>query len=84
MLNNKLTYNVGCLRRVCAEVKSWDTVVLRFQNDAAPSSFDPLLSAFFFNIFFLSPPFFTGQCYYSFKYLQVISIIENSLNYKDP
>lgn len=57
MLDNKLTYNVGCLRHVCAKVKSWDTVVLRFQNDAALSSFDPLLSAFF-NIFFLSPPFF--------------------------
>ena len=47
---------MGCLRHVCAEVKSWDTVVLTFQNDAAPSTFDPLLSAFF-NIFFLSPLF---------------------------
>ena len=41
--------------------KCWSEIlgyrVLTFQNDAAPSTFDPLLSAFF-NIFFLSHLFF--------------------------
>ena len=68
--------------------KCWSEIlryrVLTFQNDAAPSTFDPLLSAFFLTFSSWAPFFFTGQCYYSFKYLQVISIIENSLNYKDP